>query len=283
MDDIDSLFFYLKKNNTIGFDSNSARIAMELSDQWEFADKHIRESGIKYKIYPSCDFRFSQMFYDNEHIYGSQNISYNENFTKDQIINLPPINNLISEGLSDQDYTKQSYLFNMGVIFRKPINRYFQLNIDFIANIGIERYSSEMSSGDDIITFTSPKNYNIYPTGNINFNSLIGFYLNTRTAISFSSSASYLRNWDYLKYKYDGDNKIDTDDSFDMRNLNFDMKLNLEYYISPRLSFNVSCGLNYYDYYSQKNLYFDRYFDYYNIKIKEFNYTIDAGIHYDIF
>lgn len=245
IDDIDSIYTYLKGNGVVDSSYPTARIIMEIADQWQYSDNTQRESGFRYKLYPKLNVTLDWNHRKQTSIEGYDSIPFNTNYTQDDVKALHVINSGHSkQDVESGDHEIQGFICS-DYTLKKLINRYFQLNIYLSGKFGLVKHF------DDYHQYTSIGFDRAYPAGYIQTDFSLGYYPNTRTTIKLSIKAGYIRELDYSLF----DNSNLTSDPavtiiHDDRNLFIDSSLSLSYYVSPRFSFNINGVIGFRDYYS---------------------------------
>ena len=268
IDDIDSIYSYLKDKKVIDSCSSTARLIMELYDQWKYAGYPIRESGYKFKFYPECTVELNWNKVENKFIDGSRIVTFKDSYTMDYMEQLDEIDTGFSEETGDWgDHSINAFICSE-YFLKKPLNRYFQFDTYLLGKFGFVRkydfYKYEVYP-------PFGKGNVAYPTGEARISFIFGYYPNTRTRIRLSAYAEYLRDWDYYLFEF-SEVPPETKLIHDVRNLTIGSDLYLVYYISPRFSYNVQGSVTFNDYYNV-----ERYAQ------KGIRFSLGAGLSYDIF
>jgi len=203
IEDIEKLDSFLLVNN---FKTQSdARYFATLVDNWNFVTHFVRESGTSIALAVNPELSY-----------------YREN----KLYNLQDIR---------QKYIRGSYGAEGGIVFEhhKPINLYWQTNTSLRAMGGLMQNIFEISDTIVRSEYTSTR-----PEIDIYLNHSLQYYPNTRTRMTATVNASYLKFFDETE-----------EDGHVMREgslyFNSGISLDVDYYISQRLRFNADASLTY--------------------------------------
>lgn len=200
--DLEALDSFLIVNNFKT--QNDARYFARLVDNWNFVDNFIRESGttISFKVTPD----YSR--YQNRRVYNIDD---------------------------KHKYLGGSYGIEGGVAFEhfKPLNFYWQSNTAVSAMSGY-RYKFEES--DTIV----PSEYtSSYQTLNLNFVQSIEYYPNTRTRMTGSFNAGYLKLFE--EKNIDSEELLRPEGEY----IYTGISIMIDYYISQRVRLNATSSVHY--------------------------------------
>lgn len=280
IDDIEKIYHYLKKEGVIDYDSLSPRITMELVDQWKYADNQPRGAGLRFAVYPDLRMDLSRNSGEGVSASGNKTVPFKDDYTKEDLLDFST-DNYGMESYNTSERTSLFYSFISAFSYKLPINRFFQWNFYSSGKIGFNSYFYKYKSQYSSSTTRGGYSYT-YPTGIVNITGTYGFYPNTRTTISATASVDYSRSWDYITYKDKDENELDYPEK-DYRYLRLSLSCDLDYYISPRFSFDISAGITYYDLYTKSALHSVTYYSVNSLSGDALNFYLRGGINYDIF
>lgn len=201
MEDIESIDSFFVANNFIT-PKHDAKYFTTLADFWDYGNTPIRESGQRLSLIFSPGYYFSSQT------------------TK-------------SNNTTEYDNTLNSAFATVGLEFKykKPVNLLWQNSFDISALF-------EYLKGWDENNLTLIEIKHKTPGINLNYLHTIGYYPNTRTNLTFSYMATYVKlfgesNYEELIYGIEGQGALVAGD------------FNFNYYISPRFRLNFSFDINY--------------------------------------
>ena len=266
IDDIDSVYSYLNHKGIVDDSFPTTRLIMELADQWQYAEKTIRESGFRIKIYPELNGVLYWRREKQTSFEGYDSVQNKTNYTIDYMEDLYEINSEYSKSDDESGNHKIQGFICSDYTLKKLLNRYVQFNIYILCKSGLvklyKRYYPYVSHGFD----------RAFPAGNIKAELSLGYYPNTRTNIILSIAADYYREWDYYMF----DHPISKDPAIntvhDDRKLGIKSSLSLSYFINPRFNIIIGGDIDSKDNYSREL-----------VSDKTFNLSFSTGLEYDIF
>lgn len=232
---MDSLYSLLLENRIV--ESHSAGVTMELLDQWDYAYRQNRKSGVECRITPAVEYNWSR--------YGSLD-SLKEVFVSQNGDSLRLRNKRLTEKENES-----KVMLSGSCEFNKPLGRFFQFTAAARADAGLNQQSNKSMVNDTLLSGYSGK----YPEAKLIADAELSWYPSTRTTFRLRMNGNYHRLSDYMERSYNyGSGIIRTiyDEMIqDYRRTDIDVSLNLQYYFSRNLTLNAGCNFRYTDLYSE--------------------------------
>jgi hypothetical protein len=281
IEDIDSLCEYLVKNGIA--DKETARLAMELNDIWNYGFYQRRNAGREIKIFPTgfLSYNFNRDKNRNERMDSIG--TYMPSLTAKDIIEWP------SNGSTIDDRRNSLLCYSYGIgfsaAFAKPLSRFHQLD-------GSVSVTGVMETKKDTGSALYPRSANdhyayslTYPKADGQVRLTYSYFPTIRTRVSLDNQYFYTKEFHYRLKRQVIDTIVGLPSpivhTFVAEQLV--SSLSLEYYFSPRCSYSIGVHGGYFHYvnkdyhqlpFSAEHLYTNR---------REMTFGISAYLTYAIY
>lgn len=226
---MDSLYSLLLEHRIV--ESHSARVTMELLDQWDYAYRQSRKTGVECKLSPAVEYSWSS----DRSLDSLKEVFVSQNGDSLQFRN---------RRLTDKE-NDSKVMLSGSCEFNKPLGRFFQFTAAARAEAGLNQESNKSIVNDTLRSEYCGK----YPEAKLFADAELSWYPSTRTTFRFRMYGDYHRLSDYMERKY---NHVSFDEmNQDYRRTDIHVSLNLQYYFSRNLTFNAGCNFRHTDLYHE--------------------------------